>query len=98
VKPGVRFGVPLLFVVAIIPSLVTTQEGPIGSGIYHAITWVISLPALYAVGSLRDHGLLVTQAQEFAAVIVLQYVFYFAVISLIGAVVAAIRRPKAPSP
>jgi len=97
VKPRVRFGIPLLFVVAIIPSLVTTQGGAFGGGIYHAITFAISLPALFAIGSLRDHGLLVTQTQEFAAVIVLQYVCYFAIVSLVGAVIAAIRRPRAPS-
>jgi len=94
----VRFGVPLLFVFAIIPCLVTTEGGSFGGGIYHAVMFVISLPPLLAIGSLRDHGMLVTQTQEFAAVIVLQYVFYFAVVSLIGAVVAVIRRPRSPSP
>ena len=94
-RPRVRYGIPLLFVVALIPCLVTTQGGPFGGGIYNAVMFVISLPALYAIGSLRDHGLLVTLAQEFAAAIVLQYLCYFAIVSLIGAVVAAIRRhPK----
>jgi hypothetical protein len=94
VSPWVRFGLPLLFAVAIIPCLMTTTGGPFGGGLYHTGMFLLSLPALYGVGFLRDQGILPTPAHEAVVVLGLQYLFYFAAVSGVGAAVAAIRHRR----
>lgn len=94
-RAPLRFGLPLIAVLAIVPALIAPTGGPHGS-LYSMIVFVLSLPALYGLAWMRDHGIVESEPAIVTAVMLLQYLTYLVIVCVVAALVGVVRRrPRA---
>lgn len=92
-RPALRFGLPLIAVVAIIPAILARTGGPHGN-LYGMVAFVLSLPALYGQAWLRDEGIVTSEPAMVGVVLVLQYLTYLVLVSLIALLAGLVRRRR----
>jgi hypothetical protein len=93
VRASLRFGLPLIAVLALVPAILARTGGPHGN-LYGMVVFFLSLPAFYGQAWLRDAGLVVSEPSMVGVVFALQYLTYLALVSLAAASVGFFRRRR----